>query len=61
LKHPCHLPRTRDRLYVGYDDRYKEGSAINPAVFSDPIYQRTNRAIHETQYLFRNGGPASRS
>ena len=44
-------------FYVGYDDRYKEGSAINPAVFSDPTYQRTNRAFFtKLQYLFRTGG-----
>ncbi|HUQ68143.1 MAG TPA: hypothetical protein VM165_01395, partial [Planctomycetaceae bacterium] len=44
-------------FYFGYDDRYREGNAINQAIFSDPTYQRTNRAIFtKLQYLFRNGG-----
>jgi uncharacterized protein DUF5916/cellulose/xylan binding protein with CBM9 domain len=46
-------------FYVGYDDRFKEGNAINPIVYNDPTYQRTNRAIFtKLQYLFRNGGAA---
>jgi len=46
-------------FYVGYDDRYKEGPAINANLFSDPSYQRTNRAFFvKLQYLFRNGGAA---
>ena len=44
-------------FYVGYDDRYKEGNAINAQLFSDPTYRRTNRAIFtKLQYLFRTGG-----
>jgi len=44
-------------FYVGYDDRYRQGDAINSAVFADPTYQRTNRAVFtKVQYLFRNGG-----
>jgi hypothetical protein len=47
-------------FYVGYDDRFKEGSAINSQIFSDPAYKRTNRAIFtKLQYLFRNGSTAS--
>jgi len=47
-------------FYVGYDDRYKEGSAVNSKIFSDPTYLRTNRAIFtKIQYLFRTGGAAS--
>jgi uncharacterized protein DUF5916 len=46
-------------FFVGYDDRYKEGSAVNAKIFSDPAYQRTNRAIFtKIQYLFRSGGPS---
>ena len=44
-------------FYVGYDDRYKEGTAVNSTIFSDPAYQRTNRAVFtKIQYLFRTGG-----
>ena len=44
-------------FYVGYDDRYKEGTAVNSNLFFDPTYQRTNRAIFtKIQYLFRSGG-----
>jgi hypothetical protein len=44
-------------FYVGYDDRYKEGPAVNPSLFFDPTYQRTNRAVFtKIQYLFRSGG-----
>jgi hypothetical protein len=44
-------------FYVGYDDRYKEGTAVNAQIFSDPAYQRTNRAVFtKLQYLFRTGG-----
>jgi len=46
-------------FYMGYDDRFKEGPAINANLFSDPSYQRTNRAVFvKLQYLFRNGGAA---
>jgi hypothetical protein len=44
-------------FYVGYDDRFKQGNAINDTVFTDTGYQRTNRAVFtKLQYLFRNGG-----
>ena len=44
-------------FYVGYDDRYKEGTAVNSKIFSDPAYQRTNRTFFtKIQYLFRSGG-----
>jgi len=46
-------------FYVGYDDRYKEGTAVNSNIFSDPSYKRTNRAVFtKIQYLFRTGGAA---
>jgi hypothetical protein len=46
-------------FYLGYDDRFKEGNAINSQLFSDRTYQRTNRAIFtKLQYLFRSGGSA---
>ena len=39
------------------DDRYKEGTAVNAKIFSDPAYRRTNRAVFtKIQYLFRTGG-----
>jgi hypothetical protein len=42
-------------FYVGYDDRYKAGDAINATIFQDSTYQRTNRAIFtKIQYLFRH-------
>ena len=41
-------------FYLGYDDRYRHGDHINPALFPLPEYQRTNRAIFtKLQYLFR--------
>jgi len=44
-------------LYVGYDDRFRQGNAINDDVFTGTAYQRTNRAVFtKLQYLFRNGG-----
>jgi len=44
-------------LYVGYDDRFRQGNAINDSVFIDTAYRRTNRAVFtKLQYLFRNGG-----
>jgi uncharacterized protein DUF5916/cellulose/xylan binding protein with CBM9 domain len=47
-------------FYVGYDDRFKEGNAVNAKLFSDPSYLRTNRAIFtKIQYLFRSGGAGS--
>jgi hypothetical protein len=47
-------------FYVGYDDRFKEGNAVNSQIFADPSYKRTNRAIFtKLQYLFRSGGGGS--
>ncbi|HUQ68142.1 MAG TPA: DUF5916 domain-containing protein [Planctomycetaceae bacterium] len=47
-------------FYVGYDDRFKEGSAVNAMLFADPSYMRTNRAIFtKIQYLFRSGGTSN--
>lgn len=44
-------------FYLGYDDRYKEGNAVNAKIFTEPAYQQTNRAIFtKIQYLFRSGG-----
>jgi hypothetical protein len=44
-------------FYLGYDDRYKDGTAVNSKIFSDPSYLRTNRAVFtKIQYLFRTGG-----
>jgi hypothetical protein len=44
-------------FYLGYDDRYRHGDAINAEIFRDSAYQRTNRAIFtKLQYLFRSGG-----
>ena len=44
-------------FYLGYDDRFKQGNAINDTVFTGTAYQRTNRAVFtKLQYLFRNGG-----
>ena len=44
-------------FFLGYDDRYKEGTAVNPKIYSDPAYLRTNRAVFtKIQYLFRSGG-----
>ena len=46
-------------FYVGYDDRFKEGDAVNAQIFQDPSYKRTNRAFFtKLQYLFRSGGSA---
>ena len=43
-------------IYAGYDDRFRQGNAINDAVFTGTSYQRTNRAVFtKLQYLFRNG------
>jgi hypothetical protein len=42
-------------FYVGYDDRYRHGDMIDPALFPQADYQRTNRAIFtKLQYLFRH-------
>ena len=44
-------------FYLGYDDHYTQGDAINADVFPGTQFQRTNRAIFtKLQYLFRNGG-----
>ena len=41
-------------FYVGFDDRHREGSAIDATLFQAPGYQRTNRAFFtKFQYLFR--------
>jgi hypothetical protein len=45
---------------VGYDDRFKEGDAVNAQIFQDPSYKRTNRAFFtKLQYLFRSGGASA--
>jgi hypothetical protein len=42
-------------FYLGYDDRYSHGDMINPLLFPEARYQRTNRSIFtKLQYLFRN-------
>ena len=42
-------------FYAGYDDRYRHGDKIDPALFPQGDYQRTNRAIFtKLQYLFRH-------
>jgi len=44
-------------FFLGYDDRFKHGDAINPKLFQDTAYQRTNRAVFtKLTYLFRSGG-----
>jgi hypothetical protein len=41
-------------FYVGYDDHYRKGEAIDPVRFPADRWQRTNRAIFtKLQYLFR--------
>jgi hypothetical protein len=41
-------------FFVGYDDRYREGSQINARIFTTDAYERTNRALFaKLQYLFR--------
>lgn len=41
-------------FYLGFDDRHREGTAIDRRLFLTPDYQRTNRAIFtKFQYLFR--------
>jgi hypothetical protein len=41
-------------FYVGYDDNYRQGPKIDPIVFPNARYERTNRAIFtKLQYLFR--------
>ena len=46
-------------FYLGYDDRYRRGDAINATLFQAAdaeAYQRTNRAIFtKISYLFRSG------
>jgi hypothetical protein len=42
-------------FFVGYDDRYRHGDEIDPALFPQGDYQRTNRAVFtKLQYLFRH-------
>jgi hypothetical protein len=41
-------------FFVGYDDRYREGTQINSRIFTTDEYQRTNRALFaKLQYLYR--------
>jgi hypothetical protein len=41
-------------FFLGYDDRYRHGDRINPALFPGSDYRRTNRAIFtKLQYLLR--------
>jgi hypothetical protein len=41
-------------FFVGYNDNYRHGHQINPAVFPSSEYRRTNRAVFaKLQYLFR--------
>ncbi len=41
-------------FYVGYDDHYQQGEAIDALLFQDTAYRRTNRAFFtKLQYLFR--------
>ena len=41
-------------FYVGYDDRYKQGSLIDPSLFPTSDLMRTNRAVFaKMQVLFR--------
>jgi hypothetical protein len=43
-------------FYVGYDDRFRQGEAINSKIFPTTAYERTNRAVFtKLSYLFRNG------
>jgi hypothetical protein len=43
-------------FYVGYDDRFRQGNAINSDLFPTSAYRRTNRALFtKFSYLFRNG------
>jgi hypothetical protein len=41
-------------FYLGYDDRYREGDAINATLYPEERFRRTNRAFFtKLQYLFR--------
>jgi hypothetical protein len=41
-------------LFVGFDDRYRQGPHINADLFRQPGQRRTNRAFFsKIQYLFR--------
>jgi hypothetical protein len=41
-------------FYVGYDDHYQQGERIDPLLFPNRDWQRTNRAVFtKLQYLFR--------
>jgi hypothetical protein len=41
-------------FYIGYDDRHRSGSLIDPILFPTSEYRRTNRAIFtKLQYLLR--------
>jgi hypothetical protein len=42
-------------FFAGYDDRYRHGDKIDPVLFPQSDYQRTNRAVFtKLQYLFRH-------
>ena len=41
-------------FFVGYDDHYREGVQVNPDLFAESPWERTNRSIFaKLQYLFR--------
>ncbi len=41
-------------VYLGYDDHYRQGDRIDPLIFPNSVWRRTNRAIFtKVQYLFR--------
>ena len=41
-------------FFIGYDDHYREGYQLNPDLFPDETWQRTNRAMFaKLQYLYR--------
>jgi hypothetical protein len=43
-------------FYLGYDDRFRHGDAVNETIFPDASYERTNRAVFtKLSYLFRSG------
>jgi hypothetical protein len=44
-------------FFFGYDDRFRQGDAINPILFTESDYRRTSRAIFmKLQYLYRSSG-----
>ena len=41
-------------FFLGYDDHYREGVQVNPDLFAESPWERTNRSIFaKLQYLFR--------